>query len=294
MRLRKCCSEQIFPDIAPIIPTISLMIIFWQPVKRAKVWYNLFMKAMERQGGKLHAIVADVCAFANTNGGTIYVGLSPNKSKNPKGVSAVNDAVRVLENEIDHLLTPALNIEIDVQEVQGKNIIRILIPYGEDRPYAISDNKIYLRDEAETNLAVRDEIVNLVRQGMVLGNGDSESVVDSPAPVVRISGGGMSVPDAVLPDEPADESESGINPPRSGVEISSVEERGGTVYYTMRDMRNGNKVSNVTLSSARRLWHYAIKQHEGNPVKANRVDWMGDIRFMATLFQSRKYPLQTL
>ena len=31
------------------------------------------------------------------------------------------------------------------------------------------------------------------------------------------------------------------------------------------------------IAKARRLWHYAIKQHEGNPVKANRVDWLGEI-----------------
>lgn len=238
-----------------------------------------FHESMDRQGGKLHAIIADVCAFANTNGGTIYIGLSPIKNKAPKGLHAINDAVRVLENEIDRLLTPSLGIEIDIQEVQGKNVIRILVPYGEDRPYAISDNKIYLRDEAETNLAVRDEIVNLVRQGMVLGNGDTEPsfAENMQNTVVRISGGGASIPDAVLPDEPADEHEANTNPPRSGVEISDVEERGGETYYTMRDMRNGNKVSNVTRSSARRLWHYAIKQHEGNPVKMNRVDWVGDI-----------------
>lgn len=237
-----------------------------------------FHESMERQGGKLHAIVADVCAFANTNGGTIYVGLSPTKNKKVKGMSAVNDAVRVLENEIARLLSPSLNIDIDVQDVQGKNVIRILVPYGENRPYAISDNKIYLRDEAETNLAVRDEIVTLVRQGLVLSNGDSDTPLESVSePIVRISGGGASIPDAVLPDEPANESEVGVSPPRSGVEISDAEQRGGTVYYTMRDLRNGNKVSNVTRSSARRLWHYAIKQHEGNPIKANRVEWIGDI-----------------
>lgn len=233
-----------------------------------------FHETMSRQGGKLHAIVADVCAFANTNGGTIYVGLSPNKNQAPIGVPAINDAMQVLQNEIDRLLSPALEVEIDVQEVQGKSVIRILVPYGEERPYAISDNKIYLRDEAETNLAVRDEIVNLVRQGMVLGGGGDS--FDTPS-IVRISGGGVSVPDAVLPDEPADEMEAGIGSPRSGVEISDVVERGGIYYYTMRDLRNGSKVSNVTLSSARRLWHYAIKQHEGNPVKANRVEWLGDI-----------------
>jgi len=238
-----------------------------------------FHESMERQGGKLHAIVADVCAFANTNGGTIYVGLSPNKSKQPKGLGAVNDAVKVIENEIDRLITPAVNMEIDVQDVQGKNIVRILVPYGEDRPYAISDNKIYLRDEGETNLAVRDEIVSLVRQGMVLSK-DGDATVERHDPkddILRISGGGASIPDAVLPDEPANESEADVSPPRSGVEIADVEERNGTFYYTMRDMRNGNKVSNVTRSSARRLWHYAIKQHEGNPVKGNRVDWVGDI-----------------
>ena len=37
-----------------------------------------------------------------------------------------------------------------------------------------------------------------------------------------------------------------------------MEERSGTPYYTMRDLRNGNVVKNVTRTSARRLWHYAI------------------------------------
>ena len=36
------------------------------------------------------------------------------------------------------------------------------IPRGDDPPYAIDENKIYIRSEAETGLAVRDEIVQLV------------------------------------------------------------------------------------------------------------------------------------
>ena len=34
-------------------------------------------------------------------------------------------------------------------------------------PYAVDDNKIYVRSEAETGLAVRDEIVGLVLRGQV-------------------------------------------------------------------------------------------------------------------------------
>jgi len=45
----------------------------------------------------------------------------------------------------------------------------------------------------------------------------------------------------------------------------------------MRDLRNGSLVQNVTRSSARRLWHYAIKQAEGNPIRPDKVQWHGDI-----------------
>jgi hypothetical protein len=44
----------------------------------------------------------------------------------------------------------------------------------------------------------------------------------------------------------------------------------------MRDLRNGNIVKNVTRSSARRLWHYAITEREKNPVDLNQMQWVGD------------------
>ena len=56
------------------------------------------------------------------------------------------------------------------------------------------------------------------------------------------------------------------------------DKRGGKLYYTMRDLRNGNIVKNVTRSSARRLWHYAIRQHmemsENNAQP--EIQWQGD------------------
>ena len=46
-----------------------------------------------------------------------------------------------------------------------ETVIRILVPRGDDPPYAVDDSKIYVRSEAETGLAVRDEIVGLVLRG---------------------------------------------------------------------------------------------------------------------------------
>jgi hypothetical protein len=231
-----------------------------------------FHESMTKQGGKLYAIITDVCAFANTNGGTIYVGLNPDPKKPPVAIPNPQETINILQQEISRMITPTLHCEIDTQETQGKAIVRIQVPAGDDWPYAIEDNKIYVRDEADTTLAVRDEIVSLVLRGMA----NKESApVSEPTPTL--------LPQPVISGEirtemppPPVEAET-ISPPRAGVEIIDVEQRSDEKYYTMRDLRNGNIVKNVTKASARRLWHYAIKQYEGNPVRPDKVEWHGDI-----------------
>jgi predicted HTH transcriptional regulator len=121
-----------------------------------------FHESMARQGGKLYAVIADVCAFANTNGGTIYIGVSADSTALPVGVSNIGESIEILRTEIARSINPPLEVEIDAQETSGKSVIRIQVPRGTDVQYAIDDNKIYVRDEAETSLAVRDEIVRLV------------------------------------------------------------------------------------------------------------------------------------
>lgn len=73
-----------------------------------------------------------------------------------------------------------------------------------------------------------------------------------------------SAPEASLPpDMPGSEPP---DPPSTGVEIIDSQAGQKSQSHTMRDLRNGQTVRNVTKQSARRLWHYAIVQHErGNP-----------------------------
>ncbi|UCF59993.1 MAG: putative DNA binding domain-containing protein [Anaerolineaceae bacterium] len=218
-----------------------------------------FHESMTVRGGRLYAIIADACAFANTNGGTLYVGISSDPKKAPAGVSKPSVSIRRLREELSKRISPPLACQVDGQETQGKKVIRILVPDGEDPPYAVDDNKIYVRDEADTGLAVRDEIVQLVVRG-------SPSVVSQ-----------QEVEPAA--EEGVEITEVGLQPPRTGVEIVGFEKRNGVSYYTMRDLRNGNVVKNVTRSSARRLWHYAISQYTALPknLKGAQVTWLGDI-----------------
>ncbi|HMK07505.1 MAG TPA: hypothetical protein VK449_00575, partial [Anaerolineales bacterium] len=83
---------------------------------------------------------------------------------------------------------------------------------------------------------------------------------------------------AAAPEAPV--SASGVvGPPRTGVEVVQVEARDGVRYYTMRDLRNGNVVKNVTQASARRLWHYAISEFDRLPEELTKAvpAWQGDL-----------------
>src|SRR5690606_2301525 len=63
---------------------------------------------------------------------------------------------------ISKRISPPLPCTVDSLQSEGKSVLRVIVPRGDDLPYAVDDNQIYLRSEAETGLAVRDEIVRLV------------------------------------------------------------------------------------------------------------------------------------
>jgi len=221
-----------------------------------------FHESMNKRGGYLYAIIADICAFANTNGGTLYVGLSPDPKVKPVGVRNIGEAVEQLKLEIQRHITPPITARVDVLQTEGVSVIRVQVPPGDDPPYAIDDNKIYVRDDTETSLAVRDEIVQLVTRGL-------ERRTPS-----------MATPDAsqlAQEDAPPPEGESGIAAPRTGVEVVASEKRSNAIYHDVRDLRNGNVVRNVTRQSARKLWHYAITQIEDEKIDLRKIRWQGDI-----------------
>ncbi len=220
-----------------------------------------FHASFGAKDSKVDDILADVCAFANTNGGTLYLGVSPDPKQPVAGVSSPQAVVDKLQSEIARRLTPELGVTVDMQETRGKKIVRLMVPRGSDRPYVIDQNKIYVREEVETSLAVRDEIVQLVvsaRQPKPVDSSVEAAVAELPPTTAFIT-----------------LSPTVVAPPRTGVEVVSTEARKGTLYHTVRDLRNGNVVKNVTRSSARHLWRYAITEAEAKA--APPITWFGDL-----------------
>lgn len=232
-----------------------------------------FHERYSRRGGYRDAIIADICAFANTNGGTLYIGVPPDPKGPPTGVGASpTRVVNLFKQEVQERITPELQITADVQETQSIKVVRIIVPRGATPPYAMDESEIYIRSEAETTVAVRDEIVELTRRG--LGRAPSSTGDKKAQPQAQ-----TTAPPAHAPASP-DKQKQGpepVEPPRTGVEIAEITKRNNTTYYTMRDLRNGNLVNNVTRKSARHLWRYAIEQAENDPVNTGQVRWFEDV-----------------
>lgn len=227
-----------------------------------------FHPRITKRGGHLFSVISDVCAMANTNGGVIFVGTTGDVASPHTGVTNISRTTATLRGELSRRITPSLNCSIDSLTSRGKKVLRINVPRGDDPPYAIDDNKIFVRDESETTAAVRDEIVQLTQLAGKRNKPHSELITTNPAKKSK---------------------SRKIGPPRTGVEIVATEDRDGTIYHTMRDLRNGNQVKNVTRASSRRLWHYAIMQKEKDiSMKDIKVKWQGNLGFIK---QYRKGPI---
>lgn len=231
-----------------------------------------FHKSMAQRGGHLNRVLEDVCAMANTNGGTIYIGIPPNPKEEIVGVREPKKSIEDLQDIITKRLSPVPEVNIDSLVSQSQTVVRLTLPPGRDIPYAIDNHRFYVRDEADTTMAVRDEIVRMVERRLLGESGMREEAavfppITIPAPPVP------SQPEPAIPQPAAAET---AVPPRTGVEIVASENRGGTIYHTVRDLRNGNLIQNVTKSSARKLWHYAITQAEAGPPSTHKIEWHGN------------------
>ena len=86
-----------------------------------------FHESMTVRGGKFYSILAYTCAFANTNGGSLYIGLTADQKKVPVGVTSPEKNIAAIEKGISNRISPPLQCQFDVHEIKGKNINPIFL-----------------------------------------------------------------------------------------------------------------------------------------------------------------------
>lgn len=285
------------------------------PVKAARLEGNSARQSFHenlttKRTGMSH-VVRDVVAFANREGGTIFVGSSAAEKRPVHGVEDASQAAGSLKAEIAAQVKPPVEAVIDTVESDGKAVLIISVGEGQEKPHALLPSAILVRNGAETDIASRDEIVAMVTEsaaaqvrilpaaeplplgtnghapsepgpgassrGRPATSGQRTAKRERPAPVP-----GGAAPAAV--DLEVYEEAVAPDPmtPSTGVEVIHSYEQDGVTYYTLRDLRDHKLIHNLTRDTDRRLFRSAIIQHEEQALDEDSVQWQGDFGLWRT------------
>ncbi|WP_163407911.1 ATP-binding protein [Flavobacterium ajazii] len=115
----------------------------------------------ERLPTNLKSITEEVCAFANASGGVVLIGVD---DKNIiKGVTIDNSKRSAIQNSIGEI-SPPLQCEFYIVDVEGNNVAVIEVPYGQNKPYVLS-GAIYVRQGPNSQkLTTVEEMRNFFQQ----------------------------------------------------------------------------------------------------------------------------------
>ena len=244
----------------------------------------------------IERLLCDVVAFANTNGGSLYVGASADPREPIRGVEGAPAFAETLRAAAERQIAPAIVPDLETLSSGDQTVLVVTVPKGTDTPYALEPGYIFVRQEGETALALRDEIVQLVRGAAPTDASWNTPVrarpvqppITPPIPEAAESPTEHAQPPQPPPLGPRDAQQFAVQQataaererqqertpvPRTGVEIIASVERNDLIYHTVRDLRNRRVVRNVTRQSARRLWRYAILQVEEHALTREEVRW---------------------
>lgn len=115
------------------------------------------------------SICKEIIAFANTKGGTIYIGYDDNSKL--IGVENVKEELNKLSNLMADKIDPNVifNITMEVLEIESKSIIVVKVLKGNNRPYylkskGMTSDGVYLRLGATNKQASRDDIIKMIME----------------------------------------------------------------------------------------------------------------------------------
>lgn len=311
--LRALFASSEFDRTRPYTPPPS------DPVKAARLDGNTAAQAFHESAASKRshaAIVRDIVAFANGEGGQVYIGLSASEKRPVAGVTGADALAKELAELVSTQVAPPIPVRLEIVATDGKPVVVVDVPAGTAKPYAVEPGGIYVRRDGESTLASRNEIVQMVTRDLTVLPDAAPNpaiiaveVVAAPPkapersattrPQRAESQGATGNPPAAVARRPAPvelplpaalpahvesaaleihEEVVAADPvaPTTGIEVLESFEQDNVRYYTLRDLRYHKLIYNVTKETDRRLWRAAIAQREKGELDEATVRWDGD------------------
>lgn len=99
----------------------------------------------------------EMIAFANTEGGEIWLGIEDDGTLSGLSRSYEADVMNIARASC----IPPLRVEYEDLQFDNRHLARIVVPSGQDKPYYTSRNRYYIRVGSTKRVASREELVRL-------------------------------------------------------------------------------------------------------------------------------------
>jgi predicted HTH transcriptional regulator len=109
----------------------------------------------------IDALAAEICAFANTEGGQIIIGVTDKGEL--AGVDNIHRLNQTISNAASGKLEPPLSVTTENILCNDKLVVIINVPRGENKPYAANRTDYWIKVGADKRRATREELRRLMQ-----------------------------------------------------------------------------------------------------------------------------------
>lgn len=92
-------------------------------------------------GVRPESVAREIVAFANTLGGSLLIGVEDDGA-----ITGIESSLETwIANISRNNIIPAVQLDVQEADIEGKTVCLITVPKGQDRPYQTQDGKYWLR-----------------------------------------------------------------------------------------------------------------------------------------------------
>ena len=108
-------------------------------------------------------LAVEICAFANSDGGSLYIGILDSGGLEGLSKEDVNRLNQWISSTSSSKIAPPLFVQTEILICDGKRILIIHVPKGSNKPYAVNTTEFWVKSGADKRRATREELLRLMQ-----------------------------------------------------------------------------------------------------------------------------------
>ena len=120
-------------------------------------------------------LTVEICAFANSDGGNIYIGIVDSGEFGGLGKDDVSRLNQWISSVCSSKMEPPIVVKTEILICVGRRVLIIHVPKGHNNPYAVNTTEFWVKSGADKRRATRDELLRLMQSSGFIFADDVET-----------------------------------------------------------------------------------------------------------------------